>query len=189
MRRIFSRRAVLLSSLAVTACAGSGLAPLSPQDRQDSARVEGWLNALNGLQLPFTQIWPDGSRGSGTLTYTPGHLRLDYDVPRGMTLVAGDGHLVLTNPQSGAVTRMGLSHTPLGLLLARPIRLSGPVTVTAVQRQPGWMQISMAKTDRMTDGLLTLQFRDNGGVLTLAGLVLVDDRQHVVRLELGDAAG
>ncbi|GBR08356.1 hypothetical protein AOE01nite_05840 [Acetobacter oeni] len=179
---------MLLAGLALAACAQSGTAILSGGDQHDIARVEAYFNNLTSLRLLFEQTFIDGGHGSGVMSYAPGSFRLDYSVPRGMTLVAGDGHLVLSNPQTGAVTRMGLSHTPLGLLLARPVRLSGPVTVTSVRRSPGVLQMSMAKTDRMSDGLLTLQFADTGETLTLSGIVLVDDRQHVTTLQIRGAA-
>nr|WP_194299784.1 outer membrane lipoprotein carrier protein LolA [Acetobacter conturbans] len=183
-----TRRAVLLSGLALAACAEAGRSvSLSPQDRADVARAEAYLNGLSTLRLWFVQTWPDGGRGYGTLTYIPGNLRLDYDNPRGMTLTAGDGHLVLNNPQTGAVTRMGLSHSPLGLLMTHPIQLSGAVTVTAIRRGPATLQMSLAKTDRLSDGLLTLRFRDDSGALTLSGLVLVDDRQHVTTLDFSES--
>ncbi|NHN83690.1 outer membrane lipoprotein carrier protein LolA [Acetobacter musti] len=179
-----TRRSALLAGLALTACAGSGSQLLSGDDQRDVARVEAWLNEQPSLKLLFSQTFPDGGTGSGVMSYVPGNFRLDYTIPHGMTLVAGDGHLVLTNPQNGAVTRMGLSHTPLGLLLAQPVRLSGPVTVTSVRHAPGTLQISLAKTDRMSDGLLTLQFTDSPGELALSGIVLVDDRQHVTTLRI-----
>ncbi|MFT8719373.1 LolA family protein [Acetobacter sp.] len=184
MMRRLTRRSVLLTGMALAACAPTERAStLSSQDQADTARVEAYLNGLSTLKLWFTQTWPDGGRGYGTLLYTPGNLRLDYDNPKGMTLTAGDGHLVLNNPQTGAVTRMGLSHTPLGLMLIRPLRLSGDVTVTAVRRGPSALQVSLARTNRLSDGLLTLQFQDSGASLTLVGLVLVDDRQHTTTLE------
>lgn len=179
-----SRRAALLSGLALAACARTpGPPALSFQDQADIARVEVYLNGLTGLKLWFTQTWPDGGRGYGTLTYQPGYLRLDYDSPKGMSLTAGDGHLVLNNPQTGAVTRMGLSHTPLGLMLVYPVRLDGAVTVTSIRRGPRTLQLSLARSARLSDGLLTLRFSDVSGALSLAGLVLVDDRQHVTTLD------
>ncbi|MFT8898261.1 MAG: outer membrane lipoprotein carrier protein LolA [Acetobacter sp.] len=186
MMRLLSRRSALLSGLALAACSQTRTFPLTMQDQQDVARVEDYLNGLTSLQSWFVQTWPDGSRGSGTLNYTPGQLRLDYSNPKGMTLTAGDGHLVLDNPQTGAVTRMGLSHTPLGLLLARPIHMQGAVTVTAVRRGPATLQVSIAKTGRLSDGLLTLRFRDEGVKLVLSGLVIVDDRQHVITLDFSE---
>ncbi|AQS84809.1 MAG: outer membrane lipoprotein carrier protein LolA [Acetobacter aceti] len=183
MMRLLSRRSALLSGLALAACSQTGTVPLTVQDQQDVTRVEDYLNGLTTLQSRFVQTWPDGSQGEGMLNYQPGQLRLDYSNPRGMTLTAGDGHLVLDNPQTGAVTRMGLSHTPLGLLLARPIHMQGAVTVTAVKRGPSTLQVSVARTDRLSDGLLTLRFRDEGEErLTLSGLVIVDDRQHMITL-------
>ncbi|MCH4090343.1 LolA family protein [Acetobacter sp.] len=186
MIRLLSRRSLLLSGLALTACAQTSPFALTVQEQQAVARVEEYLNGLTHLDLSFVQTWPDGNQGAGMLHYEPGHLKLDYTNPKGMVLTAGDGHLVLDNPQTGAVTRMGLSHTPLGLLLAHPIRMQGAVTVTAVRREVAMLQVSVARTDRMSDGLLTLRFRDDGARLALSGLIIVDDRQHVITLDFSD---
>lgn len=184
MTRGIARRVVLAAALALAGCAGSGTAMVSSADRQDIARIEAYLNAPATLRFRFLQIWPDGGQGSGILTYAPGSLAMDYERPQGMTLRARDGKLVLRDPETGAVTRMGLSHMPLGLLLEQPVRLRDAITVTAVRRGDHALQISLARTGRLPDGLLTLQFQDQGDRLQLAGIVIVDDRQHTTRLQV-----
>lgn len=180
-RRLFLSASLTLS---LAACASSGGNQYSAGDQAGIARVEAYLNSLSSLRLLFRQTWPDGSTGDGAMSFSPGRFRLDYTRPAGMTLVAADGHVVLTDPRTGAVTRMGLSHTPLGLLLERPLRLSGPVTVTSVRKGAGFLQLSLARTARMSDGLLTLRFSDVAGALALSGIILVDDRQHVITLDI-----
>ena len=73
---------------------------------------------------------------------------------------------------------------PLGLLLRKPIVLSGQVRVTSVQRSRGALQISLARTDNPAQGLLTLTFRD--APLMLTGIEMVDAAGHDTRLRLVD---
>ena len=166
--------------------------PLSPQDRSDVARVQSALDALGGLRARFVQTGPDGATSRGTVWYDPGRLRLAYDPPNSMLVVAAGRHLVAHRDADGSTTRIALSGNPLGLLLARPLRLSGEIRVTDIQRSPGILQVSLARTVNPAQGLLTLIFSDlpgrpGSGSLALVGLEAVDARRNRTRLRLLDA--
>ncbi|MCH4023046.1 MAG: outer membrane lipoprotein carrier protein LolA [Acetobacter sp.] len=185
---ILSRRAALSGLLmgGLSACAEAPV-QLSGEDRSAVRRVEDYLNGIQHFQADFVQKFPDGGYGNGVFVYSPGHLHMTYAIPHGTELTAGEGHLVFRNGQNGSVTRMGLSRNPLGLLLDTPIHLSGAVTVTNVVQQPGFLQISMARTAMLSEGLLTLQFNDFNGKLSLKGVDVVDERQHRTQLSLSNA--
>jgi len=185
MRGASMMRAVIaaVGLVGLAACAGTPTpAPVSG----DVPRVEAYLNGLHGMTAHFVQTWPDGGTGGGTLSYDPGHMRLDYVSPHTMQMVAGDGHLVLYDDLNGSLTRIALSRNPLGLLLQTPIRLSGAIRVSAVQHVPGALQVTLVRADAPTEGALTLSFADNGGHLSLIGLQGVDARQHRIVLHLVD---
>lgn len=178
-----SRRLFLAAPLAVAACQASPEAV----GGHDVARVERYLNTTHGLTAQIVQTWPDGGIGEGTLSYEPGHLRLDYRTPHPMRLVAAGGHLVFRDAQRQSVTRMNLSHQPLGLLLATPVHLGGTVVVTAIQHGADVLQISMARSDNPSQGLLTLGFSDFAGQLSLVAIDLLDARHNRTRLHLTEA--
>ncbi|MBB2168622.1 outer membrane lipoprotein carrier protein LolA [Gluconacetobacter aggeris] len=179
-RVILSRRLFLAAPLAVAACQASPGAV----DVHDVARVERYLNTTHGLTAQVVQTWPDGGVGEGTLSYEPGNLRLDYRTPHPMRLVAAGGHLVFRDAQRQSVTRMNLSHQPLGLLLATPVHLGGAVVVTAIRHGANVLQISMARSDNPSQGLLTLGFSDFAGQLSLVAIDLMDARRNSTRLHL-----
>ncbi|MBB2204351.1 LolA family protein [Gluconacetobacter takamatsuzukensis] len=179
-RGTLSRRLFLAAPMAVAACQASP----GGVDRHDVARVERYLNTTHGLTAQVVQTWPDGGVGDGTLSYEPGSLRLDYRTPHPMRLVAAGGHLVFRDAQRQSVTRMNLSHQPLGLLLATPVHLGGAVVVTAVRHGANVLQISMARSDNPSQGLLTLGFADFAGQLSLVAIDLVDARRNRTRLHL-----
>lgn len=177
-----SRRLFLAAPLAVAACQASP----GVVDGHDVARVERYLNTTRGLTASVVQTWPDGGIGEGTLSYDPGNLRLDYRTPHTMRLVAAGGHLVFRDAQRQSVTRMNLSHQPLGLLLATPVHLGGAVEVTAIRHGANVLQISMARSDNPSQGLLTLGFADFAGQLSLVAIDLLDARHNSTRLHLTD---
>ena len=56
---------------------------------------------------------------------------------RPLLLVAGHGLVVFHDAQLNQTSNIPSRRTPLGILLADRVRLSGDVTVTSLQRQPG----------------------------------------------------
>ena len=176
----------LLALLLLSGCATSGYGNLSQPQQGDVRRVQAYLNTLKGLKATFVQNGPDDGQSAGHFAYIPGHLRLDYVSPHPMQLVAGEGHLVLTDQGSGAVTQLSLKRNPLGLLLRYPVRFDEGVQVTDVRHGPDSVQVSVAQADNPSQGLLTLQFSDIAGRLELVGLQGVDARQHHFGVSLSE---
>ncbi len=184
---ILSRRAGCAGMLALLAgCVSAPASRLSPRDQADLARIQSYLNARRGLRAHLAQTGPDGIPSTGTVWFEPGRLRLQYDAPNRMLVVASGQHLVAHREADGSTTHIALSANPLGLLLARPLRLSGDIDVTDIQRGPGILQVSLARAANPAQGLLTLIFRDQAGGLTLAGLEAMDARGNRTRLALSD---
>ncbi|AQU86482.1 cell envelope biogenesis protein LolA [Komagataeibacter nataicola] len=183
----FTTRRLMMGGLLtlLAACAGTP-ATTTPNQADDIARVETYLNTSHGLQANFVQTWPDGGKGQGIMHYDPGRLRLDYATPGSMKLVAADGHLLFVDHRRESVTRMSLGRQPLGLLLDQPVHLSGQISVTAVQHGQNSLQVSLGRRDSESQGILTLGFADIGGKLSLLVIEMTDvERQHI-RLDLTD---
>ena len=188
----------LLPLAAVPALAQPPLTPLAPtaQDRADIARVEAYLGSLHSLRAHFLQVDASGRTSEGTAWIArPGRMRFQYDPPSPFLLVANYGEVIFQDKQLQQVSRLPLSSTPLGILLSNDIRLSGAVTVTAVTRQPGQLQISLIRTASPGDGSLTLIFADNrlylyseDGVVGLAEANPTGYREHG-RFTLGQQSG
>ncbi len=75
-----------------------------------------------------------------------------------------------------------LSRTPLGILLADHVTLSGAVTVTGIQRQPGQLQVTVVRTESPGDGSLTLIFSDQP--LALRQWTVVDAQRRETHVTL-----
>ncbi|BAK82973.1 LolA family protein [Komagataeibacter medellinensis] len=184
----FATRRLMMGGLLTLLAACAGVPEQAPDQRTDIARVETYLNTSHGLQADFVQTWPDGGKGQGVLHYDPGRLRLDYTTPGAMKLVAAGGHLLFVDHRRESVTRMSLGHQPLGLILDQPVHLSGQILVTAVQHGANSLQVSLARADSPSQGILTLGFSDMGGKLSLLVIEMTDvERQHI-RLDLSNAA-
>jgi len=75
-----------------------------------------------------------------------------------------------------------LGRTPLGILLAEHVELSGSVTVTAIQRLPGQLAVSLVRSSSPGDGGLTLIFAEQP--LTLRQWTVVDAQRRETHVTL-----
>lgn len=166
---------------------------LDLSDRAVLARVQDYLNGIQTLRARFIQA-ANGRVDTGTAWLDrPGRLRLQYDPPSQAVLVAAHGRVTYADRATGATSSLPLSRTPLAMLLARTITLSGPVTVLSVRNTPSGpgagappdlVDITLRSTDHPGQGELSLSFSRHP--LQLRGLVMVDARGDVTRLQLQD---
>lgn len=156
---------------------------LTEADRRDIARIETYLNGLRTLKAQFLQIAPNGSVSRGTAWLDrPGRMRFQYDPPSPLLLVAGYGLVVFHDASLNQTSNIPLSRTPLGILLADKVTLSGDVIVTAIQRPPGQVQVTLVRAGSPNDGSLTLTFNDNP--LVLRQWSVIDAQRQETRVTL-----
>jgi outer membrane lipoprotein-sorting protein len=173
----------LLPAAALLGAAAPTPAPLTPQDSADLARIEAYLNGIHTLKARFLQVAPDGATAEGIAwMQRPGRMRFQYDPPNPLLLVAGHGLFVYYDRELRQVTNIPLGQTPLGILLAKHISLSGDVTVTGFERLPGQLQVTLVRTASPGDGSLTLVFSDNP--LQLRQWTVLDARRQETRVTL-----
>jgi outer membrane lipoprotein-sorting protein len=179
------RRTLLLSALALPLQAHAAFEP-STKDRADLARIETYLNTLTTLQAKFLQVAPDGSLSGGQAWLArPGRLLFQYDPPAPFLLVAAHGQLVFQDSSIQQVSHTSLNSTPLGMLLASHVTLSGDVTVTGINRLPGEIDVSVVRTGSEGDGTLTLVFAD--APLTLRQWTVLDAQRKETKVTLFNA--
>jgi outer membrane lipoprotein-sorting protein len=189
-RCMFLRRSLLLSAaallpLGLTARAAPGII-LSAQDQADIGRVEAYLNSLKSLKAHFMQVAPDGGISEGTAWLErPGRMRFQYDPPAPFLLIAAHGQLIFHDSSLAQTSNIPLGRTPLGILLADQVTLSGAVTVTAIQRLPGQIQLTLVRTSSPGDGSLTLIFADQP--LILRQWTVVDAQRRETHVTLYNA--
>ena len=167
MKDLTRRRALLTGAAAslLTATAARAATPpakpLEGADLEDVKRVEAYLNGIRTLQSRFLQISANGGAAEGALYLArPGRLRLDYDPPVPILLVTNGSFLVHYDKDLKAVTYIPIDSTPAGLLVRERIELAGDVTVTAVNRNPGALRVSIVQTKDANAGRLTLTFSE-----------------------------
>lgn len=170
---------VWIVPLMLEGCATSGYGQLSAGKQADIRRIENYLNNLHSMEAGFAQNGFGGNQqGDGHFIYVPGALRMDYQIPSGRLVLAHDEKLMVIDQQTESVTQLSLKKNPLGYLLRHPISFEKDIQVTDVRYGNDYIQISLAQADNPSQGLLTLQFSDVQGKLTLVGLKGVDAQSH-----------
>jgi outer membrane lipoprotein-sorting protein len=162
MTPCLSRRRLLAGLAVLPAAAAAQPRGLSERDRADIARAEVWLQRLGSLKARFLQIAGNGASAEGTgWIVRPGYMRFEYDPPEPLLMVASHGQFFYFDKALKQPTVVPVSSTPLGILLADQVRLSGDVTVSSVTRAPGLFRISVYRTARPAEGELTLVFAED----------------------------
>ncbi|HEX2115646.1 MAG TPA: outer membrane lipoprotein carrier protein LolA [Alphaproteobacteria bacterium] len=180
---VLAGAAAASGALGRNAAAAVSQRPLSEQDRADIARVETYLNDIRTLSARFMQVSDTGGTAEGKLFLSrPGKLRLEYDPPVPILMVANGGFLIHYDKQLKAVTHLPINSTPAGLLVRERIALSGDVTVSAVERGPGSLRLTLLQSKDPQAGKITLVFAERP--FSLSNWQVVDAQGNVTRVAL-----
>ncbi|MDO8607546.1 MAG: outer membrane lipoprotein carrier protein LolA [Phaeospirillum sp.] len=154
--------ALLLAVTAWTADAADRKLPLSDHDRADIGRAEDYLNGITTLKARFLQVSPNGVSVEGDAYLSrPGKLRMQYDPPSPLLVVADGSFLIIHDRQLGEPSYLPLNSTPAGILVRANVKLNADdVAVTRVVRLPGVVRISLAEAEDPAAGEITLVFSD-----------------------------
>lgn len=186
--RLLSRRALLagfgLALLAPAAArAAVRAATLTKQDYEDVLRVQTYLNGIHTLRSRFDQVSGNGGVASGMIYLErPNHMRIVYDEPVPILIVATGGEIYYYDRQLDQLSQIDVDETPAWFLLRDNIRLGGDVTITQFSRDPGVLHITMVETKKPDQGRVTMTLSDRP--LELRQWTVVDAQGKTVAVTL-----
>lgn len=129
---------------------------------EDTQNYERYLNQLKTLSGDFTQTNSKGSTVTGTIQISrPGKMRLTYDPPSSLLIVANGKWLITKDTEADQVDYVSLDKTPAAFILRPHIRFSGDVEITNVVPKGALTEISLIRTEEPDAGYITLVFQDN----------------------------
>jgi outer membrane lipoprotein-sorting protein len=142
-----------------------GALPASALTEAEAAAVkkaEAYLNGVKTLRARFLQINPDGGNHEGDIYVSrPGRMRLVYDPPTPMLMVADGAFLIYVDTEMKDASHISLDDTPAGILLKDNLSFTDPaVKLLGVKLGPGTVEITAVMTKDPTAGKLTLVFSD-----------------------------
>ena len=134
---------------------------LSAADRADLARAEDYLNGIGTLKSRFLQASSGGAYAEGTLALSrPGKMRLEYDPPVQMLIVADGTWLIYKDLELDQISYLPLNSTPAGIIVREKMSFTGDdLRVTGIERGPGVLSITVIGKES-DDGSMTLVFAD-----------------------------
>jgi len=147
---------------------------LSDADKADIGRIERHINEIGTLQSRFLQVTSTGSFSQGTLyLWRPGRLRVEYDPPNPMLVVANNTWLIYEDKELEQITQLPLGATPASVLVADSISLfSDEFTITGFERGPGSLRLTFVRAKDPLAGSVTLIFSDRP--LALKKWIVID---------------
>jgi outer membrane lipoprotein-sorting protein len=198
---VLNRRTILTQGAAVLALAAGGVpfaaqaqtkraapvpsapAPLTPQDREDVARAEQYLNSITTLEAQFLQVAERGAALSGQFYIKrPGKLRFQYDPPARIQIVADGSQVTYYDADSDQISQLPTGLTVAKFLVAQKISLSGDLIVTKVERDVAVLQITAVQARAPTEGQVVLTFGDKP--LQLRRWTVIDGRNRAISITL-----
>lgn len=119
-----------------------------------------YLNSIRSMRSRFEQRSSNGNYATGTVYLRrPGRMRIEYDPPAQVLVVANGSYVIYEDGELGQVSYIGLSDTPLGILLRESVEFTDPaITVTGMRHTAGLLEIDLVETRDPGQGTLTLVF-------------------------------
>jgi len=186
-RGALTRRAALAGLAAALAsrvrAAPPQAAPLDEAAYQEVLRVQAYLNGIRTMQSRFEQVADDGSVAQGTIYLDrPGRMRIVYDPPSPILIVATGGQVYYYDSKLQQVTRTTVNDTPAWFLLRDQIRLGGEVTLTRYARAADTVRVTLVETENPDIGQVTLVLSEQP--LALRQWTILDAQKKQVTVTL-----
>jgi outer membrane lipoprotein-sorting protein len=186
-RTLMGALALSLTPLAraLAATAPPKPAPLTAAQRLEVVQIEDYLNGIRTLASNFEQVTGEGGIATGKLYLSrPGRMRFEYDAPVPVLLVADGRDIHYYDRDLQQVTDLRIENTPAAFLLRDRIALSGGVTLTRYDHQPGVIRLTFVETAEPDQGSVTLTLTDRP--IELRQWTVVDPQQKRVTVTLTD---
>jgi outer membrane lipoprotein-sorting protein len=136
-------------------------AQLTDADKADIARVEGYLNGIGSMKASFQQFTESEGLAFGRIyVRRPGRLRVEYDPPSEILLIADGTLLSYYDAELNHIEQVPLKLSPMWFLLRDDVQLGGDVTVTSFKKGANAIQIGMVQSDEPDAGSVSLELGD-----------------------------
>ncbi len=148
--------------------------------------VENYFNSITTLKARFVQSNPNGSVVQGSLyVRRPGRMRFEYDPPSKLKIVADGFQVTMWDPATRDFGQWPIGWTAASFLVKQPLKLSGDLTVQAMNRDAdGFLQLTLVQTRKPQEGQVIVRLAQNP--LALRGWTIIDKRGNRVSVALTD---
>ncbi|MFN0043892.1 MAG: LolA family protein [Alphaproteobacteria bacterium] len=160
---------------------------LNESERADVARIEAYLNGVRTMRARFSQFNNDGSGATGSIYVSrPGRMRVEYDPPTPVLIVATGIWLIYFDKQIGQVSHLPLNASPAAFLVRDSLQFTRDSVILGFEKGPGSLRLTIADKSDPGGGRITLVFSDSP--LTLLKWTVVDAQGLMTNIALSDTA-
>lgn len=160
--RSFARRGVLGMALGLSVAALSmqpaAVAPAAAQANATAQKIADHFSSIRSMSGEFVQFDARGRQTGGKFyIQRPGKIRFNYDGGSGFKVISDGDSVVLENPKMKTMDLYPLSKTPLKLLLADRIDLTGN-RVRSVKEEDDQTVIQLVDKSAFGNARITMKF-------------------------------
>ncbi|OIR08074.1 outer-membrane lipoprotein carrier protein precursor [mine drainage metagenome] len=136
---------------------------LGAGDKAELAKAEAYLNAIHTMRAHFVQINPSGDSLDGAFSlWRPGRLRLDYNPPSPVQVIADGDSLIYYDKQLKQVSYLDLDSSIAGVLVRDKVNLDGPdLKLMGISHSPDLLKITVTQRNDPSQGQITLIFTEH----------------------------
>jgi outer membrane lipoprotein-sorting protein len=111
-------------------------------------------------------------------------MRFEYDSPSQLKIVADGSQVTMWDPPNRDFGQWPIGWTAASFLVKEPLKLSGDLTVQAVQRENGLLALTVVQTRKPQEGKIIVRVSENP--MQLRGWSIIDNRGNKVEVTLTD---
>jgi outer membrane lipoprotein-sorting protein len=136
-------------------------------ERFSLVELSNYFNTFDTFQADFHQLSDDGSAASGViLIKKPGRLRIDYERPEDLLILASGGQLAIFDPKGDPEpTSFPLSATPFSIILKTQINFVESANILSHEYNQGETSLSLYDPDHPERGHIKLIFSGEEPIL------------------------
>ncbi len=160
---------------------------ITPEIEASLKKAEAYLDDIKTMQAEFLQISSNGETTTGDILLSrPKNLRIEYDPPTPILIVANGEYLSYVDTELKQVNHIPLEDTPAAFLLRDSFSFTdGKLVVTGFEKAANTLRISVVQRKDPLAGELTLVFNDNP--MVLRKWVIIDAQGIMTDLTLTNA--
>ena len=168
---------VFLFLLCLAAPAAAQEKQLTAAEKQQIEKIESYFNSIRTIKSKFYQTSDNGGSAQGDFYASkPNKMRLEYQPPHPVEVVADGYYLIFHDKKLEQVTYLDLNENPAAMILKDDFSFEKDgLTVTDIRTEPGIISVSVIKKSQPSAGKITLIFKDKP--LTLRQWRVTDAQQ------------
>ena len=153
---------ILFLLLCLTVPAFAEEKQLTEDQQKIIEKIEAYFNSIRTIKSKFYQTSDNGGSAQGDFyVMKPNKMRLEYQPPHPIEVVADGYYLIFHDKKLEQVTYLNLDENPASMILKENFSFkTEDVTVTDMTTEPGIITVSIIKKSQPSAGKITLIFKD-----------------------------